>query len=67
MPVRNVDRDTIVLGGVDEYDAPDYADAFIQSAKWEDGTELTDYELDKLDKDGFVLEEIWFQKYGYTL
>jgi len=51
MPVRKIDKSSIVLGGVDGYDHPDYSDAYVQSAEWEDGTPLTHAELDALDSD----------------
>jgi hypothetical protein len=51
MTNRQIDTDTIVLGGVDGYDHPDYSDAYVQSASWDDGTPLTDNELDSLDRD----------------
>ena len=45
---QKVDNATVVIGGVDAYDYPDCSDAFIESARWEDGTPLTDEELDEL-------------------
>jgi|3_EtaG_2_1085321.scaffolds.fasta_scaffold63161_3 hypothetical protein len=39
----------IVFGDIHHWDAPDYSDAFIVSAEWEDGTSLTDEELDKIE------------------
>jgi len=45
---KPIDRSTIEVDGVDSSDYPDFADAFISYAEYEDGTPLTDDELDKL-------------------
>jgi len=39
----------IELGGVDSSDYPDFSDAFVQYAEYEDGTPLTEDELSELD------------------
>jgi len=50
---------TIEVDGVDTSDAPDFADAFISYAEWDDGTELTDEELDELNEDSaFVYDQV---------
>ena len=41
----------IELDGLHKWDAPDYSDAFVGFACWEDGTPLTDEELDNLSED----------------
>lgn len=38
----------IVFSGIDHGDHPDYCDAYVGSAEWEDGTPLTDDQLDDL-------------------
>jgi hypothetical protein len=43
-----VDKSSIELDGVDSSDYPDFTDAFIAAANFEDGTPLTDDELDQL-------------------
>jgi hypothetical protein len=43
-----VDKSSIELDGVDPSDYPDFVDAFISAANFEDGTPLTDDELDQL-------------------
>lgn len=43
-----VDKSSIELDGVDSSDYPDFSDAFIAAANFEDGTPLTDDELDQL-------------------
>lgn len=46
-------------------DAPDFCDAYIFYAEYEDGTPLTDAELDKLNEDtDFVHEHALKQVYG---
>ena len=44
----NVDKSSIEIDGVDTKDYPDLCDAYISYAEWEDGTPLTDEELDSL-------------------
>jgi hypothetical protein len=49
------------VGGVDSSDYPDFSDAYFSSGCYEDGTPLTDDELDKLtDLAGDVLWEMAF-------
>lgn len=48
---KSVDLSSIKLDGVDPEDKPDFADASIYSASYEDGTPLTDEELDALNND----------------
>ena len=43
-----VDKSSIEIDGVDPSDYPDFTDAFIAAANFEDGTPLTDDELDQL-------------------
>ena len=47
------------IDGVDPRDYPDFSDAYFTYACYEDGTKLTDDELDKLaDQNGDVLYEM---------
>lgn len=50
----------IEVDGIDHRDAPDYVDAYIAYAEWEDtGEPLSDAELDALNDDGdFVYTRI---------
>ena len=49
------------VGGVDGSDYPDFSDAYFANGCYEDGTPLTDDELDKLtDLAGDVLWEMAF-------
>ena len=49
----------IEIDGVDSRDYPDFSDAYFTYACYEDGTQLTDDELNKLaDQNGDVLYEM---------
>jgi hypothetical protein len=50
----------IEVDGIDFKDAPDFADAYISSASWEDtGESLTDAEIETLNSDSdFVYEQV---------
>ncbi len=51
----------IEIEGIDGSDYPDFCDAYISNAIWEDpGEALTEEELDKLNENGeFVYEQVW--------
>jgi len=53
-----VDFNTIEIEGIDIADYPDFADAFAVYCQFEDGTELTDDQLDDLANSGVVSELI---------
>jgi hypothetical protein len=46
-----VELGSIVMGGVDRRDHPEYSDAYIESANFQDGRDLTDSELDRLGEE----------------
>ena len=49
MPILNGKKVVdLEVGGVDSEDYPDFADAYFSSGCYEDGTSLTDEELDHL-------------------
>ena len=48
MDLSKVDTNSIEIDGVDPSDRPDFADAYISYAEYEDGTPLTDGELEEL-------------------
>ena len=49
MPILNGKKVVdLEVDGVDPRDYPDFSDAYFSSASYEDGTPLTDDELDKL-------------------
>ncbi len=50
------------MSGVDRSDYPDFCDAFIESASWENGIELTESELEQLNDEHpeLVNEEAFF-------
>ena len=47
--LADIDRGSIELDGIDMDDYPDFVDAFIGAANFEDGTPLTDEELNQLN------------------
>ena len=56
---KNVDYKSIEIEGVDKSDYPDFADAFISYATFEDGTELNDEELSELtDKESGLVHDL---------
>ena len=46
---KYTDSNTFILDGVDCYDAPDFCDAFIGQAQFEDGEELNELEINELN------------------
>ena len=48
MDKRHINMDSIEIDGVDMMDYPDFCDAYISYAEYDDGTPLTDNELDGL-------------------
>ena len=57
-PERKIDWDTVELDGIQHSDYPDYSNAYILSADWEDGTPLTEEELDAIDSQT-VYDLVW--------
>ena len=41
-----VDVGSIEIEGINTRDYPDFADAYVSAAKWDDGTDLTEAEMD---------------------
>lgn len=53
------------VDGVDPDDYPDFCDAFFSHAKFEDGTELTDEELEELGEQfGEVINQLAVEKFN---
>ena len=49
----------IEFDGIDHEDHPDYCDAYISSADY-DGREMTEQQLEELNKDrDFIYEKLW--------
>lgn len=46
----NVDRDSIEIDGIDMRDYPDFCDAFVSFARWDDGQEMTDEEIEEFSE-----------------
>jgi len=49
--MKKIDWNTVQLDGVDTKDYPDFSDAFFTYAEWDDGTPLTEDELDQMGED----------------
>ncbi len=59
--INRLDRGSVEVGG-DRTEYPDFTDAYIISAQWDDGTELTQEELDILELEhGDVVNELIFE------
>lgn len=52
---KPVDIKSIEIDGIDTSDYPDFTDAFIASADYEDGTPLTDEELEQFQEENYDL------------
>lgn len=58
--VKNAEVD-----GVDGSDYPDFSDAFFSYAEYEDGTPLSDEELEQLgDENGEMINQLAFDKFN---
>ena len=56
---KHIDICTIEFEGVDSMDYPDFSDAYIDDARFKDGSILTDYQLDTLnDNREFVYDQL---------
>ena len=56
---KTVDNSSLELDGVDSKDHPDYADAYFSHGTFEDGTPLSDQELDQLtDEHGDLVNQM---------
>jgi hypothetical protein len=51
--IQNVNINSIEVGGVDPADRPDYSDAYIDYAEYEDGTPLTPEELMQYQEENY--------------
>ena len=50
-----IDKSSLDVDGIDWSDYPDFVDAYIVSAKWNNGSNLTDDELNELnDMDEYI-------------
>ncbi len=61
--MKPISLSSVEICGIDSSDYPDFCDAYIDYAEYEDGTPLTGDELEELDEDrtfitGMVLERI---------
>jgi len=56
--MKKIDYNSIEIEDIDMKDFPDFCDAFVSYAEFEDGTELTDEQLDELTNEGVCNELI---------
>jgi len=49
--MKTLDISTVEIAGIDHSDAPDYSDAYVNYAEWDDGIALTESELEYLNND----------------
>ena len=63
---KPVDISSIEIDGIDTSDYPDFVDAYITYAEYEDGTPLTEEELMKLEDENYgIVGELIFDKQLY--
>jgi hypothetical protein len=58
---KKVDRGSLSVEGVHAWDYPDFCDAYLIGATFEDGTPLTDEEMDQLNEE--YPDVIWEMAY----
>jgi len=64
---KEVDQNTIEIDGIEGFDYPDFCDAFVDSAKFTDGTELKDHELDIItDKYNHIVNDLALQTFQFN-
>lgn len=56
--MKKINYNSIEIEDIDMKDFPDFCDAFVSYAEYEDGTELTDEELEDLTSEGVCNELI---------
>ena len=52
-----LDMRSLEWDGIDYRDAPDFCDAYICAASWNDGTDLNDAEIEELNSDSMFVYE----------
>lgn len=58
-PSKKVNLNSVEIEGLDPVDRPDYSDAYISYAEYEDGTELTPEELEQFEQENYgVIHDI---------
>ena len=56
---QHIDLGSIEFNGVDSLDYPDFADVYIDQARFLDGSILTEYQLDTLNENSeFVYDQL---------
>jgi hypothetical protein len=63
-PIRKVNRNSIELEDVYSDDYPDFSDAYISYAEYDDGTPLTQAELEKFEDENYgIAQEMALEKF----
>lgn len=58
--MKQINYKSIQLDGIRYSDYPDFVDAYIAYAEYDDGTELEEAALDKLNNDGqLILDKVY--------
>ena len=57
---KTIDLGSLLVDGIDTSDYPDFSDAFIYYGQYDDGSELSDDDLNKLNEDGSLIHELVF-------
>ena len=55
---KEIDYSSLEIDGIDYRDAPEFSDAYFSYGEYEDGTPLSDTELDQLSMDGDLLNQM---------
>ena len=64
---KEVDQNTIEIEGIDNGDYPDFCDAYVDSAKFTDGTELKFHELDIItDEYNHIVNDLALQTFQFN-
>lgn len=56
--MKPIDYSSLQVDGIDTSDYPDFCDAFIYYGQYEDGTDISDEDLEKLNEDGDLVYEL---------
>tara|TARA_R110000803_G_scaffold195240_1_gene258435 strand:- start:2464 stop:2667 length:204 start_codon:yes stop_codon:yes gene_type:complete len=59
----DINKSSIIMSNVNNNDYPDFVDAYIEYAENNDGIELSDKELEKLNENTLLLNEQAFEHF----
>lgn len=58
---KEIDYSSLELDGIDHTDYPDFSDAYIAYGLYDDGSELSEDALERLNEDGDLVHELVFK------